>query len=299
MKINKEKINCKICNSQNLRVYMEHPAIMYCNNCKNAFRVGKSLQIDELYLKGISMPNYFEATIRNRHHYDFIESSIGFDKIENILEIGSGNGSFLRFIRNRHKNIKITAVEPGINFGKELNRIENVTVINEFIEKAKIEERFDLVIMSHILEHIEEPQQTINFIYKNILKSTGSLYIDVPNKDYELRNVSGAMRAPQIHLFFFGGDGIKNVLKNAGFDEKHIFGNKYSTLPLDFILRSEKISNLNSTKRFKLAQLKIFNLISLQFSDFIKLFFKMRPKTIALEATDFRYNNMAVIAKMK
>jgi len=64
-------------------------------------------------------------------------------------------------------------------------------------------DKFDLVIMSHVLEHLENPLQSIKYVYKECLSDGSALYLDVPNQDYELRNKLSAKMAPMMHSFFF------------------------------------------------------------------------------------------------
>lgn len=291
-------MKCKICFSTNTEVFLDNPPINSCNACKNSFRFNSSIEIKEVYKKGIAMPNPLANQLRNKHHYNFIDTNIGFSNIHNILEIGSGSGSLIRYIRKRNKNIKLTVIEPGIAFVKRLRKIENVTVLNDFIENVKVNNfKFDLIIMSHVLEHLENPHQTLKYIYDNFLTSKGYLYIDIPNKDYELRNIFGAVVAPKIHLFFFDGIGIINLLKDIGFKENEIFGNKYSTLPLSFINRMEKLGRLDNKQIIISVALKILNRFSLLFSSIYRFAFFKHPKEINLDVYNSSFNNIAIIAK--
>ncbi len=291
-------MKCKICDSSEITEFFNNPDILNCDECKNSFRLNATAQIAETYLKGIPMPNIFANKLKNKHHFNFIDSNIGFKNIKNILEIGPGDGSFVKYIRKKNKDISITLIEPGTDFAKKLNQIENVIVFNDFIENVKLENStFDLVIMSHVLEHLEDPKRTVDYIYKNFLKTGSFLYIDIPNKDYELRSINASKVAPIIHLFFFDGVGIKNMLKNIGFSESMILGNKYSTLPIKFIERLEKLGSINQNNKLISIKLKVLNRLSLYFSDFFKILFNKKSKEINLEMHNSNFNNIAVLAK--
>jgi SAM-dependent methyltransferase len=291
-------MKCKICYSSDTEYFLENPPIISCNACKNSFRLYSPIEITKVYKKGIAMPKPLANQLRNKHHYNFIDTKIGFSNIYSILEIGPGSGSLVRFIRKRNRNIKITVIEPGIFFAKELGKIENVTVLNDFIENVKIDNTsFDLVIMSHVLEHLENPHDILKYIYTNFLKNNNFLYIDIPNKDYELRNIPAAIVAPQIHLFFFDGVGIQNLLFEIGSKNDQILGNKYSTLPIGFLRRMEKLGELNDKKSFVTIFLKIINRISLLFSTIFRFTFFKYPKEINLNVYNSSFNNIAIIVK--
>jgi len=289
-------MKCKICNSQNLSIYLDNPKILECNDCKNSFRLKAPLAIEKMYSFRIPMPDFFSTKLRNRHHIDLIERNIGFKNIQSILEIGSGNGKLIKRIRHEHHDVKITVIEPGSYFKKELSKIKNISIINDYIENVNINEKFDLIIMSHVLEHLEKPVENLIFIYEKFLKINGYLYIDIPNKDYELRNIHGAMIAPVIHLFFFAGIGIKNILMDIGFKEEFIFGNKYSTLPNRFIHSLELIAN-NDIRFLEKIKLKIINRFILFFSGFNRVVFKKKIIVIGLDESNSKFNNIAIIGK--
>jgi SAM-dependent methyltransferase len=193
----------------------------------------------------------------------------------------------------------ITAIEPGSQLCRKLRRIENVTVINGYIEKVRLSRKFDLVIMSHVLEHLVDPVQTLRYAYDTFLKKGGVLYIDVPTRDYELRSADAAAVAPESHLVFFDGQGLKQVLALIGFAENRIEGAKYSSLPPSFIHRMEKIGRMKgSNKRgVSLFIYKLMNKASLLVLNAYRTAFSVTPEEIGLDETDYRYNNMAIAAR--
>jgi SAM-dependent methyltransferase len=85
---------------------------------------------------------------------------------------------------------------------------------------AELEGRtFDLVVMTHSLEHCIEPQRAIQNAYA-LTKSGGSLYIEVPNCEcvhfQEVNICSENFDSPR-HLAFFTTEGLKQIVSRAGF----------------------------------------------------------------------------------
>ncbi len=292
------KNKCSICESINISKFSED--ITYCNNCNNFFRDKISDDIYKVYLRKLPMPTYFDARIKAKHHLFFLEQRINFDNINSIVEIGPGDGELAKLISNKYPKIRITLIEPGEEFIKKLKKIKNTKVINSFIEEYETEENFDLVILSHVLEHLISPEKTLKFIYENWMDKGNKMYIDIPNADYELRSIEASITAPKIHLTFFRPDGIYNLLLEVGFDKAKITGNIYSTLPRGWINRQEKIGKISKHKNkfnLQLMLLKILNHICLICFSSTRYIFQMLPPEKQLTQKNKLYNNIAIISE--
>lgn len=293
MRQNKKQYTCAICKNNLTNVYYDDPLIIACYECDNFFRVNYSKKIIDNYRLKISMPDIFAEKMRNNHHYSFIEKNIGFKNVKSILEIGPGDGSLMKFILTRQKGIEYTVIEPSTSYCEQMRRVPGVKVINDFLENVEISLKFDLVIMSHVLEHIQDPKRTIKFIYDNVLIETGFLYIDVPNMDYELRNKYAARVAPDMHLHFFTGNGIEKLLINVGFNNV-IKGNKYCTLSKSYTLAREK-SGKYHLNILKIILYKLLSKLYLYIYSLKLIVNGYKVKEISLHESNIFFNNIAII----
>lgn len=110
---------------------------------------------------------------------DFIIKNIDFTG-KSILDIGAGTGNLALKMVNKSKSI--TLLEPSermimITRGK-LKKYDNITFINKSLENFKSKNRFDIIILSDVLHHIN---------YKNLaskiqkfLKKRGNIVIVEP-----------------------------------------------------------------------------------------------------------------------
>ena len=75
----------------------------------------------------------------------------------------------------------------------------------------------DLIILSHVLEHLPHPRKTLASMY-SLLKVSGLLYIELPGVfEFHLRDI-GMMRFLQnAHLFHFTRGTLRNTLAGSGF----------------------------------------------------------------------------------
>lgn len=81
-------------------------------------------------------------------------------------------------------------------------------------------ESFDLITISHVIEHVHDPVATLRLAYK-LLKPGGRLWLDTPNIDsfgYALyREHWLGVDSPR-HLVIFGWDSMRLALKKSGFN---------------------------------------------------------------------------------
>ena len=116
------------------------------------------------------------------HHnqfYQFIKKKINKD----ILEIGGGHNSISKALSKINKNldINLTSFDPN---GKILKNI-NHKIIRDFfspesIKKNNIENKFDLIIHSHLIEHIYSPIKFLKDVNK-LLDDEGFHIFSIPN----------------------------------------------------------------------------------------------------------------------
>ena len=96
-----------------------------------------------------------------------------------ILEIGWGTGSNLKILKNYGLVSAMEPSEDAINYLRK----KDLTGINfnkgKCPEDINFEDKFDLICMFDVLEHIEEYKETLSNIIKG-LKNNGRLFITVP-----------------------------------------------------------------------------------------------------------------------
>lgn len=158
---------------------------------------------------------------------DNVEPFVEGDNLE-ICEIGCGNGyNLLKF---KNKGYKIWGVEPDEKARKvALKSLVNVfdgTVDN--LPQAITEKKFDVVLMSHVLEHFIDINTAI-VNAKNLLKDNGILVIEVPNcnaKGFDTYLEEWPISDVPRHLNFFTSKSLKKLLQQNNLeiiDEKYLY----------------------------------------------------------------------------
>lgn len=107
---------------------------------------------------------------------------------DNVLDFGGGSGVFGKKLSSYYENLSIIDldVEDAKNI-IEYFKIDNISLINEDINKFQADEKFDVIIATDVLEHFYELSQPIKFFNK-FLKNEGYLLVTLPTENwvYEL-----------------------------------------------------------------------------------------------------------------
>ena len=96
-----------------------------------------------------------------------------------LLDLGCGNGSFMKAFGNNYSNWEMTGLELD---DKNKNIIENIPGVNKLHigNIDTLNEKFDLIVLIHALEHITEPIQLLKSL-KSKLNPGGYIFIEVPD----------------------------------------------------------------------------------------------------------------------
>lgn len=112
-----------------------------------------------------------------------------------LLDLGCGDGLFLKLALKN--NIEALGVDKSFPSHPE--------VISSSIENLKLNKKFDVVTMFHVLEHIRKPKETFGKV-KTFLKKDGVLVIEIPlvgnfTEKFLKRNYFAYHDQSHIHLF--------------------------------------------------------------------------------------------------
>ena len=146
-----------------------------------------------------------------RHHEEFAEFVRSF-KPKSVLEIGGAAGTLAKLVLAKENDLHWTIVEPTPNVEAQ----KNLTVIKGFFdEKFELNQPVDMVVHSHVLEHLYDPMSALKNIFQ--FSKPGGLHLfSVPHLYKWL-----AAKAPNTlnfeHTTFLAEEFVDYLVQKAGF----------------------------------------------------------------------------------
>lgn len=111
----------------------------------------------------------------------------------NVLELGSFEGAFTKRLLPHFTEIYcVDASKSAVKKAKE--RLgDRVTIINELFEDVALGFKYDNIILTHVLEHMDDPVQLLKRINDEWLSDVGKLFLVCPNANAPSRQIAVKM----------------------------------------------------------------------------------------------------------
>lgn len=166
---------------------------------------------------------------------------------KNILDVGAGTGDFLNVCKNNSWTVFGTepdlgareiAEKKGIILQKDLSKIKN--------------QKFDVITLWHVLEHVENLQEYISTL-NNLLSDDGGLIIAVPNyKSYDAKYYKefwAAFDVPR-HLWHFSQTSIAKLFSEVNIIVEKTLPMKFDAYYVSLLSEKYKSGKMNPIKSF-------------------------------------------------
>ncbi len=112
-------------------------------------------------------------------------------KTAHVLELGYGDGIVTEALAKSDCNITlIEGANTLIDIAK--SKYPSINCINTLFEEFSPTERFDIILASHVLEHVDDPEKILKMI-ATWLTDAGKIIIVVPNKNSLHRQLAVTM----------------------------------------------------------------------------------------------------------
>jgi len=154
---------------------------------------------------------------RGQRIYESFKSSFK-DKPE-VLEIGCGLGAIGKvFIENKHDYIGVDLNDEYLSYGRREIPGVDLRVINDFGDLLHFEKKFDLIVLSHVVEHLTNPKELLGIVESHLLKDTGLIYVEVPSVAraiWDKKELEDFIELP--HFSYFTLFSLNNLMLSSGF----------------------------------------------------------------------------------
>lgn len=163
-----------------------------------------------------------------------------------LLDFGCGAGDFLNHCLS--KGYKANGYEPtqvAANISKSKTRIQIYTELDQ------IKEKYSIITLWHVLEHIQFLNETIEHI-KSILDKDGTIFIAVPNhKSFDAKTYGKHWAAYDVprHLWHFDRDTMKQLMTKHNLKIRRIIPMKLDPYYISLVSEQYKSPQLNAISR--------------------------------------------------
>ena len=226
--------NCFLCGSQNIECIFSNTWVLpglkpreigfsVCTGCGSVCQ-SPTVTFEEMMEFYSSMAVYTnpgrqekpsESKIRDLdEQIQFIKRGIGHIP-KSALQIGSSDGYTL--YRFRDAGVKrVLGIEPGIASVDIAKRLYHIECIQSSAEDFETDEDFELIIMTHVLEHLYQPQQILEKCrsIQNTVEE-GFIYIEVPLMTHPKSLCPGFFSFE--HINYYTKENLTKSLQRAGY----------------------------------------------------------------------------------
>jgi len=130
--------------------------------------------------KGENLYDFDNEILLTWYPQRIVENSKGGNS---ILELGLGHGFTTNIFSNNFDRHVVLEGSPAViqNFKDKFPEC-NAQIVETYFEEFDTEEKFDVIVMGFILEHVDSPFEIISR-YKKFLSAGGKMFLAVPNAE--------------------------------------------------------------------------------------------------------------------
>lgn len=167
---------------------------------------------------------YHEEFRKGKMIYEWLNGKLEIDSLDSILDIGCGCGGVLAYFKDIKTKVGCDFNQRHINFGKiKDQRLDLKVGSMDAVGNMK----FDLIILSDVLEHVNKPEEFLKKVRKFCHENT-YIYINVPGfygiSFYRFgNNIRQFLKIE--HFWCFTKFTLENFMNRAGF--KMLYGNQF------------------------------------------------------------------------
>ena len=202
-------------------------------------------------------------------HPYMIRSFAPFFKKGSLLELGSFSGDFTRRVMAHFEDV--TCVEASDVAIEEARKKlgDKVKFVNSLFEKASLPKRYDNIVLTHVLEHLDDPVLVLKRVNEEWLADNGRFFLVCPNANAPSRQIAVKMglishntavtpaEAEHGHRCTYTLDTLERDAVAAGLNVVHrsgIFFKALANFQWDRVLQTDIISKEYLEGCYKLGQ---------------------------------------------
>lgn len=236
------------------------------------FKRGKNMNIKRDYnveIKDTNEHKYAYGFDFDVMHPFMIKSFEPFFNNGSLLELGSFKGDFTRRFLPYFDDVTCVEASDTAVAEARMKLGDKVTFVNSLFEKATLPKRFDNIVLTHVLEHLDDPVLVLKRINDEWLADGGRFFLVCPNANAPSRQIAVKMglishnaavtpaEAEHGHRCTYTLDTLERDAVAAGLKVVHrsgIFFKALANFQWERLLQTDIISNEYLEGCYKLGQ---------------------------------------------
>jgi len=240
MDAHRQTLPCNLCGSIQTKTVFEAGVaqlsrVVECNHCGLMYASPRAKLPDQDEIANYD-PEFTKNTRENsRDRYEKEELQVrdyedtraylrsAHAKRGRLLEIGCSMGFLLA--KFREDGWDVEGIEPNKGYCEFVKEYHGIQASPTILEEANWpDESVDVVVMLHVIEHVPDPLQTLEAIFR-VLKPGGSLVIETPRYDslmFKLMRHRERSVSCDGHIYFFTTNTLRQLCLKAGFQFKFV-----------------------------------------------------------------------------
>lgn len=275
----------KVCSCENILQQKQPFYLLRCKRCKHEFidPLPSDKELKKFYGKMYDHQEHLGTTpmteqkLQTLKIINKMKKGIPKSKI-NLLDLGAGNCDFFRMAKK--EGYDTYGIDYSV-FIETLGLPKDRIMVGDLRDKG-IQDKFDVITISHVLEHLRNPNTMISAVYK-ALRKDGIMIARVPNNSSYISRLMRLVSPnnffyflPPSHLHYFNPSSIEKIVTNY-FNPRSV---KVTTFPylmmnpyaftiwiLKTAIKKEKLSLNSQTKKGKIAKSSTANKIGLKITN--------------------------------
>ena len=111
----------------------------------------------------------------------------------NILEIGSFEGDFTTHLLKKFNSVDCIEASSKATANLKSRHGESINIFQGTVEELKLEQKYDNIVLAHVLEHLDDQVNALTKIKNDLLAPKGRLFLVVPNANAPSRQIAVRM----------------------------------------------------------------------------------------------------------
>jgi|GEM_PF-1104652 2-polyprenyl-3-methyl-5-hydroxy-6-metoxy-1,4-benzoquinol methylase len=218
-----EQTACPVCNSDNGRTLFQKQGFSYhrCLNCSHIYvnpRITAAVQAEMLRVAGDELADDEYLDVQRIYAEAISHRLLLQTPGPRLLDIGFGKGYLLSMAQAygfEVYGLDSAKAHVELLYAQFGNHVVQCIIGREAIPWKD----FDVVVMSHVLEHLHDPELVLKEV-KDILNPGGLLYVAVPDMDslaFQIFGKNWEVINPLVHLQYFNQVSLSRLFEKCGF----------------------------------------------------------------------------------